>query len=57
MFIDSDIEFSGSHIFRMIAKDRDITCGIYPKKTFNIAKLAQLARARPDLTREQPRGV
>ena len=35
MFIDADIKFNPDHIFQMIAADKDIICGIYPKKEIN----------------------
>ena len=53
MFIDSDIEFSYTHIIRMLAKDKDVICGIYPKKTFNFERMVNLVRTKPELsTRE-----
>lgn len=35
MFIDADIKFQPEHIFPMIEADKDIICGIYPKKEIN----------------------
>ena len=35
MFIDSDIKFSPEHIVPMIQADKEIICGIYPKKEIN----------------------
>jgi hypothetical protein len=35
MFIDADIKFEASHIPPMIAADKEIICGIYPKKEIN----------------------
>jgi len=35
LFIDSDIRFIPEHILPMIAADKDIICGIYPKKEIN----------------------
>lgn len=32
-FIDSDIQFEPEHIFKLILHDKDITGGLYPKKT------------------------
>jgi hypothetical protein len=32
LFIDSDIKFHPEHIFPMIEADKEIICGIYPKK-------------------------
>lgn len=35
MFIDADIGFTGKDILTLIEADRDIACGIYPKKEIN----------------------
>lgn len=35
MFIDADIGFDPSDIVTMIEKDKDIICGLYPKKEIN----------------------
>jgi hypothetical protein len=35
MFIDSDIKFRASDVIHMIRADKDIICGIYPKKEIN----------------------
>ena len=35
LFIDSDIKFRGADIMAMLEVDKDIICGIYPKKEIN----------------------
>lgn len=35
MFIDSDIKFRASDVIHMIRAEKDILCGIYPKKEIN----------------------
>jgi hypothetical protein len=35
MFIDADIHFNPADIFPMMEADKDIICGIYPKKEIN----------------------
>ena len=35
MFIDSDIKFNPQDIIKMLEADKDIICGIYPKKEIN----------------------
>lgn len=35
MFIDADINFRASDVIHMIRADKDILCGIYPKKEIN----------------------
>jgi hypothetical protein len=37
MFIDSDIRFDANSIFHMMAADKDIIAGMYPKKAYPIA--------------------
>ena len=36
MFIDADIEWDAEAIIRMLAMDKDMVCGAYPKKTLPI---------------------
>lgn len=48
MFIDADIYFDAAEILPMIAADKDIICGIYPKKEINWAGVdAALKRGVP----------
>ena len=35
MFIDADISFNPNDVVRMVQADKDIICGIYPKKEIN----------------------
>ena len=35
MFIDSDIKFNPADIVHMVRKDKEIICGLYPKKEIN----------------------
>ena len=44
MFIDADIEFNPEDIVKMVEADKDIICGLYPKKEINwnlVAKAVQ----------------
>jgi hypothetical protein len=41
MWIDSDIGFNATDIATMLIADRDIVCGIYPKKEVDWARVAQ----------------
>jgi hypothetical protein len=52
MFIDSDVQFSAASILRMLAKDKEVICGLYSKKGIDMDMMTHLARTRPDLTRE-----
>ena len=40
-FIDSDIQFYGDQVLPMIDADKDIICGIYPKKEINWQQVAR----------------
>jgi len=44
MFIDADIGFHPSHIVPMIDADKDIICGIYPKKEINWPKVEEAVK-------------
>jgi hypothetical protein len=41
LFIDSDIKFQPEHIFPMLEADKEIICGIYPKKEVNWTSVKQ----------------
>lgn len=43
LFIDADIEFNPESIILMLAADKDIVAGAYPKKTINWDKVRQAA--------------
>lgn len=45
MFIDADISFNGQDVATLMAADRDIACGIYPKKEIDWDKVANAASA------------
>lgn len=45
MFIDADISFDGHAVAQLMACDRDIVCGMYPKKEIDWAKVEQAAKA------------
>ena len=45
MFIDADIGFDGQAIATLMASDRDIACGIYPKKEVNWDSVNRAAKA------------
>ncbi|MCX7592752.1 MAG: hypothetical protein N2235_03110 [Fischerella sp.] len=44
MFIDADIRFQAESIFQMLAYDRDIIGGLYPKKAYPISYAINLKR-------------
>ena len=45
MFIDADIAFNPNDIPRMVAADKDIICGIYPKKEINWVQVTEAVKA------------
>lgn len=45
MFIDADIGFTPADIPRMAAADKDIICGIYPKKEINWVQVTEAVKA------------
>lgn len=45
MFIDADIGFDGEGILQLIAADKDVACGIYPKKEVNWDSVKRAANA------------
>lgn len=45
MFIDADIGFDGESILQLMAADKDVACGIYPKKEVNWDSIRRAAIA------------
>ena len=45
MFIDADIGFDGEAILQLMAADKDVACGIYPKKEVNWDSVKRAALA------------
>jgi hypothetical protein len=48
MFIDADISYDGMAVAQLMAADRDITCGIYPKKEIDWKQVAKAAKEGKD---------
>jgi hypothetical protein len=44
MFIDADIAFNPSDIPRMVDADKDIICGVYPKKEINWVEVSEAVK-------------
>ncbi len=55
-FIDADIEFDPNDLLRMVAYDRPITVGAYPKKAINWQSIMDAARRNEDETTETIEG-
>jgi hypothetical protein len=50
MFIDADIAFTGEDVLRLLKSDKDVVCGVYPKKVINWGQINKAARnGRGDL--------
>ena len=49
LFIDSDIHFNPQDVIAMLALDKDIIGGPYPKKAINWGNVVNAARKNPDL--------
>jgi hypothetical protein len=45
LFIDADIRFQAEHIMWMLQADKDIICGIYPKKEINWYTVANAVKS------------
>ena len=45
MFIDADVGFNAQDIIRMVHADKEIICGIYPKKEINWGDVAKAVQA------------
>ena len=48
MFIDADISFKPADIVRMVQADKDIICGLYPKKEINWKLVADAVKSGVD---------
>ena len=49
LFIDSDIHYNPQDVIAMLALDKDVIGGPYPKKSINWSNVAAAARNHPDL--------
>jgi hypothetical protein len=49
LFIDSDIHYSPQDVLALLALDKDVVGGPYPKKSINWGNIAAAARAHPEM--------
>ena len=49
LFIDSDIHYNPQDVLALMALDKDVIGGPYPKKSINWGNVAHAARSHPDL--------
>lgn len=55
-FIDADIEFNPEDLLRMVAYDKPVVCGAYPKKAINWNSIIKAARDNPEETADTIEG-
>ena len=53
LFIDSDINYNAQDVLALMALDKDVIGGPYPKKSINWNNVAAAARAHPDMEPRQ----
>jgi hypothetical protein len=53
LFIDSDINYNAQDVLALMALDKDVIGGPYPKKSINWNNVVAAARAHPDLEPKQ----
>ena len=51
LFIDSDIGFSAENIQRLLQADKDVVCGIYPRKHIHLDKIKKILEDGKTVTR------
>jgi hypothetical protein len=53
LFIDADIGFQPQNIERLIRADKDIVCGIYPRKCIHWNQVIDAIKRKPDISEEE----
>ena len=53
LFIDADIGFNADTIERLICADKDVVCGIYPRKHIHFEKASKVLKENPNITPEE----
>ena len=53
LFIDSDIGFSAENIQRLLQADKDVVCGIYPRKHIHLDKIKKILEESPNASDEE----
>ena len=48
LFIDADIGFTPQNIERLLCADKDVACGIYPRKHLYLNKIKKILEENPD---------
>lgn len=53
LFVDADIGFKPDNIERLIRADKDIACGIYPRKCIHWDQVIKAVKKNPDITEDE----
>lgn len=53
LFIDADIGFTPINIERLIRADKDVVCGIYPRKCIHWDKTIKAVKKNPDISEDE----
>ncbi len=53
LFIDADIGFSAQNIERLLCSEKDVACGVYPRKHIYIEKIKKILEETPDATPDE----
>tara|TARA_A100000172_G_scaffold65039_1_gene44519 strand:- start:164 stop:976 length:813 start_codon:yes stop_codon:yes gene_type:complete len=53
LFIDADIGFTWRNIERLLCAEKDIVCGIYPRKHLYIEKIKKILEEHPNATEDE----
>ena len=53
LFIDADIGFDYTNIERLLQAEKDVVCGIYPRKHVHFERMAEIVKDFPDATPDE----
>jgi glycosyltransferase involved in cell wall biosynthesis len=53
LFIDADIGFTSQNIERLLCAEKDVACGVYPRKHLHLEKLKDIFNDNPDATPDE----
>ena len=53
LFIDADIGFTWQNIERLLCADKDVVCGIYPRKHLHFERVPKWVKEKPDISADE----
>ena len=53
LFIDADIGFSAQNIERLLCSEKDVACGVYPRKHIYLEKIKKILEETPNATPDE----